>query len=106
MNLQKLMKQAQEVQERINQMQEKMADAVVEGKAGGGLVSIVINGKGDVKKVTLDAKILVPDEKEVVEDLIIAAFNDAKNKADAQFSEGISSITGGLPLPPGFKLPL
>lgn len=106
MNIQKLMKQAQEVQARINDMQAKLADAEVEGKAGGGMVSVTINGKGDVKKVNIDPKILTPDEKEMVEDLIVAAFNDAKTKVDEQFSDSINSIAGGLPLPPGFKLPI
>ena len=106
MNIQKLMKQAQEVQNRINEMQAKLADVEVEGKAGGGMVSVTINGKGDVKKVNIDSKILNPDEKEVVEDLIVAAFNDAKTKVDSQFSDSINNIAGGLPLPPGFKLPV
>ncbi len=106
MNLQKLLKQAQDVQNRINEVQAKLADAEVEGQSGGGMVKAVVNGKGEAKKITIDDTLINKDEKEILEDLIVAAFNDAKTKADSQFSDSVSNITGDLPLPPGFKLPM
>lgn len=105
MNIQKLMKQAQEMQNKLSDLQKQMADKEMEGKAGAGLVTVVVNGKGDMKKVSIDSSLLVPDEKEVLEDLIVAAFNDARSKADSEFSDQMGALTGGMGLPPGFKMP-
>ena len=101
-----LLKQAQEMQNRINQIQDEMAIREIEGQSGGGMVKITITGKGEVKRVNLDSKIVDPNDKEVLEDLIVAAFNDAKSKADEEFNSSVNNITGGMQLPPGFKLPI
>lgn len=105
MNIQKMMKQAQEMQAKFASMQEKMEEAESEGAAGGGLVKLTINGKKVLKKIDIDASLLVADEKEVLEDLIVAAFNDASNKADQAMQEQMSEMTSGMALPPGMKLP-
>lgn len=105
MNLQKMMKQAQEMQQKITEMQMRAESEESDGTAGGGMVTVRLNGKNQLLKVTIDPSLLKPEEKEVIEDLLIAAFNDAKNKVDANFSEQMSKLTGGLNLPPGLKLP-
>ena len=105
MNLQKMMQQAQAMQQKIATVQAKLEAEETDGSAGGGMVSVRINGKKDLLKVTIDASLLKPDEKEVVEDLLIAAFNDAKGKVDASSANAMGQVTSGLSLPPGFKLP-
>ena len=100
MNINKLMKQAQQMQKQMQDMQEKMAEAEFEGSAGGGLVKIVLSGKGEAKKIEVDASLLEKDEKEVLEDLLVAAHNDAKAKADAE----MEGTMGGM-MPAGMKLP-
>lgn len=105
MNLQKMMKQAQEMQSKLAQMQAKLEESESEGSSGGGMVKVVISGKKQLKKVTIDESLLAPSEKEVLEDLIVAACNDANSKADQAANEQMSSLTAGLPLPPGMKLP-
>lgn len=105
MNLQKMLKQAQEMQAKLSEVQAKAEATETEGSAGGGMVKIRINGKGLMLKLSLDDSLLVPAEKEVLEDLIIAAYNDAKQKSESTFSDEVSKLTSGLPLPPGFKLP-
>jgi nucleoid-associated protein EbfC len=105
MNLQKMMQQAQQMQQKIADMQAKMDMQEMEGKAGGGMVAVKINGKHRMLKVSIDQSLLKPDEKEVLEDLIVAAYNDAKGKLDTTFSDQMGALTGGLDLPPGFKLP-
>ena len=104
-NLVQMLKQAQQMQARMAEMQTKLAEIEVTGSSGGGMVQITVNGKGEVKKLTLDKSVVVPDEAEVLEDLILAAFNDAKTRADRLATEEMEKLTGGLKLPPGMKLP-
>ena len=99
-----LMKQAQAMQDNMKKMQEELAKLEVEGQAGAGLVKVIMTCKNDVKRVTIDASLLNED-KDMLEDLVAAAFNDAIRKAEATSSEKMSGITAGMPLPPGFKLP-
>lgn len=104
-NIGQMLKQAQEMQSRMAEMQEKLAQSEVTGNAGAGMVEITLNGKGEVKHIKIDKALLVPDEVEVLEDLLLAAFNDTKAKLDAHVAEEMQKLTGGLSLPPGFKLP-
>jgi DNA-binding YbaB/EbfC family protein len=104
-NLGQIMKQVQDMQERMSEMQAKLAEVEVEGSSGAGMVRTVVNGKGELKRIKIDPSIFKPEEAEVVEDLIVAAVNDAKSKADERMQSEMSKLTGGLPLPPGFKLP-
>ena len=99
-----LMKQAQQMQENMKKMQEQLAQIEVEGQSGAGLVKVVMSCKNDVKRVTIDPSLLA-DDKDLLEDLVAAAFNDAVRKAEATSQEKMGSMTSGLPLPPGFKLP-
>ena len=100
-----MMKQAQEMQKKMKELQEGLANLVVEGSSGGGLVSVKVNGKGEVKKIKIDPSLMKPEEAEILEDLIVAAFNEAKKKAEEASAEEMKKLTGGLNLPPGFKLP-
>jgi DNA-binding YbaB/EbfC family protein len=104
-NLSQMLKQAQEMQSRMAEMQSALEQIEVTGQAGGGLVAVTVSGKGEVRKVKIDPKLATPEDVEVLEDLIVAAAKDAKTKADAQMAEQMSKLTGGLSLPPGFKLP-
>ncbi len=104
-NLGALMKQAQQMQSKMAEMQEKLAGLEVGGRSGGGLVEVLATGKGDVKRVKIDPSLLVPAEVEVLEDLIVAALADAKAKGEAAAAEQMREVTGGLSLPPGMKLP-
>lgn len=104
-NFGNMMKQMKDMQDRMQKMQEDLGNLEIEGQAGGGLVKATVNGKGRAMRVAIDPSLLVADEKEVVEDLIVAAINDAKTKADARAEEEISKITGGLKLPGGMNLP-
>lgn len=104
-NLGQMMKQAQEVQTKMQEMQERLADAELTGASGGGMVSVIMSGKGEVRRVAIDPTLITPDDKEVLEDLIAAAVNDAKQKVDAFTQEETQKIMGGLQLPPGVKLP-
>lgn len=99
-----MMKQVKEMQERMQRLQEELASMEVTGSAGGGLVSVTLNGKGDFQRVKIDPSLMKPEEAEIVEDLIIAAATDAKAKVEATLQEKMSEMTGGLPLPPGLKL--
>ncbi|ABS61879.1 conserved hypothetical protein [Parvibaculum lavamentivorans DS-1] len=99
-----IMKQAQQLQSRMQDMQAELSAAEVEGRAGGGLVSIVMSGKGEIKKVSIDPSLMKAEEHEILEDLIVAAAADAKAKAEAMAAEKMKSVTGGLPLPPGLGL--
>jgi DNA-binding YbaB/EbfC family protein len=103
-DLMKMMKQAQEIQGRMQQMQEELANLQVEGQSGGGLVKVTLNGKMEARAVKLDPSLLKPEDAEMLEDLILAAFQDAKGKAEAAMQEKMREVTGGLPLPPGLKL--
>ncbi len=100
-----MMKQAQAMQGKIAEMQEKMAGVEIEGQAGAGLIVVVLNGKGEMKQIKIDPSLIDPDEPSILEDLIVAAHNDAKGKAEARMAEEMQELTGGLGLPPGFKLP-
>lgn len=105
MDIQKLMQQAQEMQARMGEIQTRLENAEIEGRAGGGLVSVTLNGKRHLKKVALDASLLKPEEKEVLEDLIVAAFNDATTKIEEKQAGAMQEAMSGMQLPPGFKLP-
>ena len=99
-----MMKQAQELQTRMAEMQAEMERARVEGQSGGGLVVLTLNGKGELVGAKIDASLTKPEEVEILEDLIVAAHADAKAKAERLLQEKMQSLTGGLPLPPGLKL--
>ncbi|MDR3390949.1 MAG: YbaB/EbfC family nucleoid-associated protein [Sulfuriferula sp.] len=99
-----MMKQAQQMQENMKKMQEKLADVEVEGISGAGMVKVLMTCRNDVRRVTIDPSLL-SDDKEMLEDLIAAAMNDAVRKAEATTQEKMSGFTAGLNLPPGFKLP-
>jgi DNA-binding YbaB/EbfC family protein len=99
-----MMKQAQELQVRMAEMQAEMERARVEGQSGGGLVVLTLNGKGELVGVKIDASLAKPAEVEILEDLIVAAHTDAKAKVEKLLQEKMQSLTGGLPLPPGLKL--
>jgi len=104
-NLSQMMRQAQEMQERLAQMQARMAETEVTGTAGGGMVQVTMTGKTEAKHVKIDPSMLNAGEAHVLEDLIVAAINDARSKVEARMGEQMAELTGGLPLPPGFKLP-
>jgi DNA-binding YbaB/EbfC family protein len=99
-----LMKQAQAMQDNMKKMQDQLAMIEVEGRAGAGMVKVLMTCKNDVKRVSIDPSLL-GDDKDMLEDLVAAAFNDAVRKAEATTNEKMSGMTAGLPLPPGFKLP-
>jgi DNA-binding YbaB/EbfC family protein len=99
-----LMKQAAQMQSKMQEMQAELDQLEVEGAAGGGLVSVKLTAKGDLKAVKIDDSLLKPDEKEILEDLIITAHADARRKAESVMQEKMKGITGGLSLPPGLKL--
>ncbi|HEY1996157.1 YbaB/EbfC family nucleoid-associated protein [Paraburkholderia sp.] len=99
-----LMKQAQQMQENMKKMQEQLAQIEVEGQSGAGLVKVTMTCKNDVRRVSIDPSLLA-DDKDMLEDLVAAAFNDAVRKAEATAAEKMGGMTSGLPLPPGFKLP-
>ena len=103
-NFAQMMKQAQELQGRMTEMQAEMTRVECEGRSGGGLVTAVLNGKGDMVRLKLDRSLLKPEEGEILEDLIVAAHNDAKAKTEVLIQEKMKTLTGGLPLPPGLKL--
>ena len=104
-NIGNMMKQAQQLQKKMSEAQEKLNSIEVEGISGGGLVKVIATAKGDVKRIIIDDTILKPEEKEITEDLIVAAINDAKQKAETAAQEEMKSVTGGLSLPPGMKFP-
>jgi nucleoid-associated protein EbfC len=99
-----MMKQAQELQTRMAEMQAEMERARVEGQSGGGLVVLTLNGKGELVGVKIDASLAKSEEVEILEDLIVAAHVDAKAKVERLLQDKMQSLTGGLPLPPGLKL--
>lgn len=105
MNIQQIMKQAQAVQKKVAEAQEKLANAEYEGLSGGNMLKVVINGKGELKSIKIDPSLIDPSDPEVLEDLIVAAFNNAKKDADEAANGAMSSAMGGMGLPPGFKLP-
>ena len=99
-----LMKQAQQMQENMRRMQEQLAGIEVEGQAGAGLVKVVMTCKHDVKRVSIDPSLLA-DDKDMLEDLVAAAVNDAVRRVESTVQEKMAGVTAGLPLPPGMKLP-
>ena len=99
-----LMKQATQLQAKMAEMQAELDQIMVEGTAGGGMVSITMSAKGDLKAVRIDDSLVKPGEKEIIEDLIVAAHTDARRKAETLMQDKMKSLTGGLPLPPGMKL--
>jgi nucleoid-associated protein EbfC len=104
-NLGQLMKQAQQMQQKMADMQAELEAVEMTGLAGGGMVAVTLNGKGDVKRVKIDKGVIDPNEAEVLEDLIVAAFNDARAKVNAHSEAEMQKLTGGLTLPGGMKLP-
>jgi len=103
-NIGQLMKQAQMMQENVRRMQEQLASMEVEGQSGSGKVKVLMTCKHEVRRVTIDPS-LAADEREMLEDLVAAAFNDAARRVDAMVAEKMSGVTAGMGLPPGLKLP-
>jgi nucleoid-associated protein EbfC len=99
-----LMKQATQLQAKMQEMQAELDQITVEGIAGGGMVAVTLTAKGDMKGVRIDPLLIKPEEKEIVEDLLVAAHADARRKAEVLLQEKMKGLTGGLPLPPGMKL--
>ena len=99
-----LMKQASELKSKMEEMHAELDRLEVGGAAGGGLVSITLSGKGDVRGLRIDETLLKPEQKEIIEDLIVAAYADARRKLESTLQEKMQALTGGLPLPPGLKL--
>ncbi|HYF07317.1 MAG TPA: YbaB/EbfC family nucleoid-associated protein [Acetobacteraceae bacterium] len=104
-NLGNMLKQAQQMQARMQEMQAKLEATEVEGAAGAGMVKVRLTGKGDLRRVTIDPSLMVAEEREVLEDLLVAAHADAKQKVEATMAEEMQKATAGIPLPPGMKLP-
>ena len=104
MDLMKMMKQAQEIQGRMQKLQDDLGQLEIEGQSGGGLVKVKLNGKLEARGLKIDPSLIKPQEAEILEDLIVAAFQDAKSKAEAAAQAKMQEITGGLALPPGLKL--
>jgi DNA-binding YbaB/EbfC family protein len=100
-----MMKAASEMKGKMEAMQAELADMIVEGRSGGGLVTVALSGKGDLRGLKIDPSLTNPAEIEVLEDLIVAAFNDAKGKSEEQVQRKMSEVTAGLPIPPGMKFP-
>lgn len=101
----KMLKQAQEMQSKMQEMQDKLNELEVTGQSGGGLVQVTMNGKRDIVNCKIDPSLVNKDEVEILEDLIVAAMQDAAKKAESQSQDQMSEITDGLSLPEGFKLP-
>ena len=99
-----MMKQAAQLQAKMQELQAELDQIGVDGTAGGGLVTVTLNGKGDLKGVKIDGSLLKASEKEIVEDLLVAAHADARRKAESVVQDKMKNLTGGLPLPPGMKL--
>jgi nucleoid-associated protein EbfC len=105
MNIAQIMKQAQAMQKKMADMQEELAKKTFEGISGGGAVKITITGKGELKEIKIDPAMANPDDIEMLEDLIIAAFNDAKKKSDAESEDSYGGMMGNMGMPAGFKFP-
>jgi nucleoid-associated protein EbfC len=104
-NLADMMKQVGQMQSRMADMQKRLEATTVEGQSGGGLVTVKMTGKAIVSSVTVDPSLIKAEEREILEDLLVAAMNDAKSKVDALTAAEMKNVTGGMPLPPGFNLP-
>ena len=105
MNIQKMMQQAQQMQKKMEDAQSKLSDVEVTGTSGGGMVNVTINCKHEAKNLSIDPKIVDVDDLEMLEDLIVAAINDANKKAEVASAEAMSKVTAGMQLPPGMNLP-
>ncbi len=103
MDIKLLMRQAQEMQKKMQKVQEDLANSSYEGVSGGGMVKATITGAGIAQKVSIDVSLIEKDEKEILEDLVVAAFNDARKKADESSNNSMKAATNGIPLPPGLK---
>jgi len=104
-NLGQMLKQAQEMQGRMAEMQEELERIEIEGRAGGGMVTVKMTAKGKLTGISIDPSLMAADERETLEDLIMAAHADARDKAQARMAEEMKKLTGGMPLPDGFQLP-
>ena len=104
-NFNDMMKKAQEMQKKMQEMQNSLSNLEVEGTSGGGVVKVIMNCKNEVKKIDVDPSIIKQDDKTMMEDLIVAALNDAKSKAEEKSQDEMKKLTGGLGLPPGMKMP-
>ncbi len=104
-NLGNMLKQAQQMQTKMAEMQDRLGDIELVGQSGAGMVSITVNAKGEIRRVKLAKEVVDPTDVEVLEDLIVAAFNDAKSRIDGVVAEETQKLMGGLKLPPGMKLP-
>ena len=104
-NIGNMMKQAQQLQKKMSDTQEKLNSIEVEGSSGGGMVKVISTAKGEIKRISIDDSLMKKEEKEITEDLIVAAINDAKQKGEAATQEEMKKVTGGISLPPGMKLP-
>ncbi len=104
-NISQIMKQAKEMQEKMAEVQKKIEQSEVEGSSGGGAVKVIMDGKHSLKKINIDSNLVDKDEVEVLEDLIVAAINDANKKISENMSNQLGSISSGMGLPPGMKLP-
>jgi len=104
-NLGQIMKQAQEMQSKMTEMQARLADLEITGSSAAGMVTVVLNGKGEMRSLSVDPSLIVPSDAEVLEDLIVAAHGDARTKVDARLKEETTKMMGGVELPAGFKLP-
>lgn len=100
-----MMKKAEELQKNMQQMQEQLGQATVDGSSGGGLVTVTLSGKGEMKGLKIDPSLFKEDDVEVLEDLIVTAHNEAKTRAEQMMQQKMAEATAGLPLPPGMKLP-
>ncbi len=105
-NLGQLMKQAQEMQSKMGELQERLAAVELTGNAGGDMVRVTVNGRNEVRAVKIDPALAKPEDIEMLEDLLVAAFADARTKVEARMREEMSKLTGGIDLPPGFNLPI
>ena len=104
MDFSEIMKQASKIQDQMKSAKEELKNIETEGTSGGGLVKVTINGDHELNKIDIDPSILVASEKEIIEDLIIAAFTDAKSKINSEIAKKMNDIPGGLPIPPGFNI--
>ena len=104
-NMNQMMKQAQEMQAKMSEMQGRLDSSEIEGSSGGGMVKVTLTGKGDLRRIAIEPSLLKPEDAEMLEDLIIAAHNDARAKVENFMQDEMAKITGGLKLPPGMKLP-
>ena len=100
-----MMKKAQELQSKMADLQDRLGDLVIEGRSGGGLVTVTLSGKNDLKGLKIDPSLMKPGEEGILEDLVIAAHADAKGKVETEAARQMQEVTAGLPLPPGMKLP-